>query len=233
MNRLSMNKLAPVIHSLVFACAIAFVAAPAQAKTLLHNIELDWRPTPKALASRSKAPVAGLTVQLGKFGDTRDNRQLIGENREEADEGTVLPVSTVTDIPAWVGQHLKEVLRQNGVTVVESGAAVVLDGDVQRFFVTETNNYQANIVLHLRARDTSGTVLWETNLSANESRFGRSYKKENYTELLSDTLINLTHVLLGNALFRDALSGAAASSHQSAPYQPGDNGPTAQDPIVE
>jgi hypothetical protein len=119
---------------------------------------------------------------------------------------------------------MKEVLQQNGVNVVDSGAAIVLDGDVQRFFVEETNNYQANIVLHLRARAANGTVLWETNLSGNESRFGRSYRKENYCGALSDTLISLTHVLLNNAKFRDALSGA----HPSA-----DLAPVPEDPVVE
>lgn len=229
-----MPTLRPLIRSTLLMISFALcAAAPAHAKKLLHNIELDWRPTSNVSATPGNAVMSGLTVQLGKFGDTRDNRQLIGENREEADEGTVLPVSTVTDVPAWIARHMKEVLQQNGVNVVDSGAAVVLDGDVQRFFVAETNNYQANIVLHLRARDASGTVLWETNLSANESRFGRSYKKENYCEVLSDTVINVTHVLLNNQKFRDALSGAAAAPQRAAPYQPVDNGPTAQEPIVE
>lgn len=221
-----MNKLRPTIHSIFLMLSIVLcgIAVPAYAKQLLHNIELDWRPTSKALASRGNPALAGLTVQLGSFGDTRANRQLIGENRKEADEGTVLPVSTVTDVPAWVAKHLKETLQQNGVNVVDSGAAIVLDGDVQRLFVEETNNYQANIVLHLRVRDTGGAVLWETNLSANESRFGRSYKKENYCELLSDTLINLTHVLLGNAKFRDAVTGVRPAA---------DLAPVAEDPIVE
>jgi hypothetical protein len=205
--------------------ALCCIAPSAFAAKLLHNIELDWRPTKQALASRGDPAASGLTVQLGTFGDTRANRQLIGENREEADEGTVLPVSTVTDVSAWTVQHMKETLQRSGVNVVESGANVVLDGDVQRFFVEETKNYAANIVLHLRARDTSGTVLWETNLSANESRFGRSYKKENYSEILSDTLINLTHVLLGNAQFRDALSGAARP--------PADLAPVPEDPAVD
>lgn len=232
MTRFSTNKPRSALHSLLFTLSIALccVAPSAFAAKLLHNIELDWRPTKQALASRGDPAASGLTVQLGKFGDTRANRQLIGENREEADEGTVLPVSTVTDVPAWAVQHMKETLQRSGVNVVESGANVVLDGDVQRFFVEETKNYQANIVLHLRVRDTSGTVLWETNLSANESRFGRSYKKENYSEILSDTLINLTHVMLGNAQFRDALTGAARPAADLAPV-PED--PAVDAPVAE
>lgn len=212
--------------ALLLAATLGLGASMADAKRLLHNIELLWRPTSSVQATPGNTAETGLTVQLGQFGDTRDNKELIGENHEDADEGTVLPVSTVTNVPDWVAAHIKEVLLQNGVNVVDSGAPVVLDGDVQRFFVAETNTYQGNIVLHLRARDAAGTVLWETNLSASESRFGRSYKKENYCEVLSDTLINLVKGLLGNDRFRAALAGAAA-----APA--GANGPTATDPIIE
>jgi hypothetical protein len=210
-----------------FAIALCVFASLADAKKLLHNIELTWQPTSKTTAGATNI-ASGLTVQLGKFGDNRSNKDLIGENREEADEGTVLPVSTVTDVPAWVETHLRELLQQNGVNVVDSGAAVVLDGDVQNFFVTETDNYRANVVLHLRARDAAGNVLWETNLSANEARFGRSYKKENYCETLSNALVSLSHALLGNAQFRDAASGTSLPVNT-----PVDNGPTAQDPILQ
>jgi hypothetical protein len=222
-----MNTLRPAIRStlLMLSIALCCIALPAHAKQLLHNIELDWRPTSKTVVGGGKPALAGMTIQLGKFGDARANRSLIGENREEADEGTVLPVSTVTDVPAWVTQHLKEVLQRNGVTVVESGAAVVLDGDVQRFFVEETNNYRADIVLHLRVRDAGGAVLWETNLSANAARFGRSYTKENYCEALSDSLVSLAHALLNHGQLRAALAGGAP--------RPADLAPIAEDPIVD
>lgn len=215
----------PRATALLFAASLAF-AALADAKQLLHNIQLQWRPTAKVAAA--SLPAAGIAVQIGKFGDQRDHKELIGENREEADEGTVLPVSTVTDVPGWVGANLASVLRQNGMNVVDNGAAVTLDGDVQRFFVAETNNYQADVALHLRARDAAGNVLWETTLSASDLRFGRSYKKENYEEALSNALVSLAQALLNNAKFRDALAGASAGGST-----PVDNGPTATDPLVE
>lgn len=214
--------------TLLLATALCAFASLAGAKQLLHNIELQWRPSGQVMSGKTETLPSGLTVQIGTFNDKRDHKELIGENREDADDGTILPVSTVTDVPDWIAKNLKEILRQNGMNVVDSGAPVVLDGDVQRFFVVETNTYQADVALHLRLRDTSGATLWETSLSANESRFGRSYKKENYCELLSDTLIGMAHSLINNAQFRDAIANGAHPQPKSV-----DNGPTATDPIIE
>lgn len=190
---------------LVCVLTMALTAAQVDAKKLLENIPLEWKPTSKVTVAATPA-LSGKKVQLGAFGDTRADKTLIGKNREEERSGTVLPVSTVTDVPAWVTTQLKYLLKQNGIDVVDSGGDLVLDGDVQQFFVDETDSYRASIGLHLRLRDNAGTAVWETSLNANESRFGRSYKLENYCEVLSDALINVAGALLKNGEFRSAVA---------------------------
>jgi hypothetical protein len=189
-------------------CAAVLLACSslASAAKLLENIALEWKPTSKVVLSATAPTPVGRKIQFGAFGDARADKSLIGKNREEERQGTVLPVSTVTDVPSWTAAQLKYVLRQNGIDVVDEGGELTLDGDVEQFFVDETDAYRANIGVHLRLRDAGGNILWETSINANESRFGRSYKKENYCEVLSDALINVAGGLLKNGEFRSTLA---------------------------
>jgi hypothetical protein len=52
-----------------------------------------------------------------------------------------------------------------------------------------------------------GQTLWSGNASGEATRFGRSYKLENYYEVLSDAVVNTVSSMLQSAEFQQALAG--------------------------
>jgi hypothetical protein len=54
--------------------------------------------------------------------------------------------------------------------------------------------------------DRSGKTLWKGLVSGDATRFGRSYKAENYYEVLSDAVVNTVSSMLQAADFQKALS---------------------------
>jgi len=55
--------------------------------------------------------------------------------------------------------------------------------------------------------DRDGKTLWNGLASGDATRFGRSYKIENYYEALSDAIVNTVSSMLQSAPFQRALSG--------------------------
>jgi hypothetical protein len=55
---------------------------------------------------------------------------------------------------------------------------------VKRFFVREDASYKSEVAIHLTVVDRDGKVLWNRLASGEATRFGRSYKAENYYEVL-------------------------------------------------
>jgi hypothetical protein len=60
--------------------------------------------------------------------------------------------------------------------------------------------------VQLTVTDRDGNTLWKGLASGEATRFGRSYKIENYYEVLSDAVVNTVSSMLRSAEFRKALS---------------------------
>ena len=69
--------------------------------------------------------------------------------------------------------------------------------------------YNGDVRLKVTLIDPSGTSLWTGITSGAATRFGRSYRAENYYEVLSDSLVKAVQNLMQNASFRSALEGAS------------------------
>ena len=183
--------------------SIPFVAS---SKTkLLEHIPLQWRPTSDlrlGAAQMTSAP-----VMVATFTDGRDHKEVIGENREE-DEPK--PVTTSDDVGAFVGTHVRELLSQAGIKTVGGNAAVTVQGEVKRFFVREGDTYKSDVAIQLTVIDQNGKTLWKGLASGEATRFGRSYKAENYYEVLSDAVVNTVSSMLQAAEFQKAISGHAS-----------------------
>jgi hypothetical protein len=65
--------------------------------------------------------------------------------------------------------------------------------------------YKGDVRMVVTLTDANGKSLWTGTTGGSASRFGRSYKAENYFEALSDSLIEATYNLLRNPGFHDAL----------------------------
>jgi hypothetical protein len=172
----------------------------------LENIPLKWSPT-STLAEWGAVDLSGATittkVQLDPLTDTRQNPSLVAENREKAN---VRSVTTSSDVAAFVGDHLKESLHGAGLNIVDSGADVIVSGEIRKFFVTELSTYNGEITLLLHVKSSDGKELWTGIASGDATRWGRSYHAANYYETISNMVLSATYNLLNNPSFRDSLA---------------------------
>jgi hypothetical protein len=171
----------------------------------LENIKLLWKPT-TTLSKLGGIDPNGIKVkiQLQPLADGRDNAALIGENREKANAPK--KVTTPENVPAFVTDKLKKVIADAGVSVVEGGGDVVLSGELQKFFVEETNEYSGELRIKFTAKNPSGKELWTGSILGHASNFGRSYNDNNYYETLSNSIVDATVVLFRDAGLRKALA---------------------------
>jgi hypothetical protein len=185
----------------VFVLLLA-LAGVANAKTApLEHVRLQWRPTSDlGLGAREMSQVP---IQFEIFQDVRDNKELIGENRED---DRPKPVTTTDDVGGFVSTHMRELFDHGGLKTVDSNAAVTIKGEVTQFFARETSTYKSEVAVHLTVMGSDGKTLWSGVASGAATRFGRSYKLENYYEVLSDAIVNTVSSMLQSPEFQKALS---------------------------
>jgi hypothetical protein len=150
--------------------------------------------------------IAGLSqvrLQVEPFIDKRPNPASIGENRERA---VPRKVSTTSDVGAFVADRMRRIITGMGIATVDTGATHVLKGEVKQFFVDETNRYRSDVLVEVTLTDASGKTLWTGSANGSATRFGHSYKADNYYECLSDSLLQATFYLIKNPTFHDALA---------------------------
>ncbi len=171
------------------------------AKTrLLEHVPLQWRATSElklGTMTMSQAP-----IQFETFRDVRDNKEAIGENREDE---TPKPVTTTDDVGAFVSTHMRELFDHAGLKTVDTNGSVIIKGEVTQFFVRETSTYKSAVAVHLTVVGADGKTLWSGLASGEATRFGRSYKLENYYEVLSDATVNTVSSMLQSVEFQKAL----------------------------
>ena len=193
-----MKKIWPVGLLLVgfSACMTAHVR--------LDNIALMWKPT-----SEIKLPPGILSnimdkkIQFDVFKDVRKQPELIAENREDP---TPKPVTTHDNVGEFVSTHVRGAFDRVGLTTVDSGGNVIIGGEVRQFFVEETDTYKGHVLLRLNVRNRAGKTLWTGAAPGDATRFGHSYRAENYYEVFSDSIISAVSSLLQDEDFRAALS---------------------------
>ena len=189
----------------ILATFLLSVALPASSKTkLLEHISLQWRPTSSMQLGTTQMTAS--TVTIAPFTDGRDNKELIGENRED---DTPKPVTTTDDVGTFASKNIRQLFDQAGVKTVDSNGEVIIKGEVKKFFVREESTYKSTVEIHLTVIDQDGKTLWNGLASGEATRFGRSYQAENYYEVLSDAVVNTVSSMLQAADFQKALSGHA------------------------
>jgi hypothetical protein len=192
----------------IAAALLLSVSLVAQSETkLLGHLPLEWRPTSKLQLGTT--PMTTSTVTIGTFFDGRDNKEAIGENSEEDPPRAV---TTRDDVGAFVSVHIRQLFDEAGIKTADSNGAVLIKGEVTKFFVREGNTYKSEVAVQLTVTDSEGKTLWKGLASGEATRFGRSYKAENYYEVLSDAVVNTVSSMLQATEFQRALSGHAISS---------------------
>lgn len=172
----------------------------------LQNIPLQWKPT-SSFSQMGTIDLSGGTIatkiHFDPLVDARQNPALVAENREKAE---VRQVTTSSDVAAFVTDHLKDTVRSAGLSVVDAAADVTVSGEIRKFFVAEDSTYNGEISLMIHVKDGAGKELWSGVINGDATRFGRSYKAENYFEVMSDMLLRATYNLLAADGFRTALA---------------------------
>lgn len=186
----------------VLFLALAFLAAC----TAPNNIPLVWEPERQHSVRPSAAPADFFKtkVKVAPMTDSRQDPKLIGENREGSKPK---PATTSDDVAAFATYNFRALLTRAGMTVVDSGESAIIKGDIQKFFVTETNKYSGDVRIDFLVTDPTGKTLWQGTTGGTSNRIGLSYRADNYYESLSDALVITTDTLLRDPGFQAAIAG--------------------------
>ena len=179
----------------------------ASAFSELKDIPLEWKPT-KPVSSYGAIDMTvykNARFVITPFGDARKRPSEIGQNIERRLADRDLLITTKDSVPDWLTYNVAKVLSDFDVTVVKTNGNVILEAEVIKFFVTEKTIYQAEVSLKVKLKSAANKVIWEEMITGNASRFGSSYKAENYYEVLSDATISAIHSLLKNDSFVKAV----------------------------
>jgi hypothetical protein len=186
----------------LFALMLVCVALDGHANTvLLTHVPLLWRPTSE-LASGT-TDMDATAIRFESFQDVRNDKEKVGQNLQE---DAPKPVTTTDDVGAFVSSHMRQLFDRAGLKTVDTAAAVTIRGEVRQFFARETSTYNSQVEVQLIVVDRDGNTIWKGLASGEATRFGRSYKLENYYEVLSDAVVNTVSSMLRSAEFRNALS---------------------------
>ncbi len=195
-----MKLLISLTQIAIFCIGSSVATSTAMAAKLMVDIDLYWKPTTslsdlKKLDFNSTSSIKVLLTD--KRSVTPLNR--VGERSENPKE--FLPVETKNNIADFVNKGMNDTLKKVGLNITEGESDYVLSGEINEFYVTETNTYQGSFRVSAQLKK-SGKVVWEGNLFGKNSRFGRSYKLDNFMESLSDCIIDASYALLENEGFK-------------------------------
>jgi hypothetical protein len=179
--------------------------AIAGASDTLEHVPLRWKPTSSAEIRLGNGAVEGFdaVIKIDNFQDVRHDREAIGENLERQEPR---PVTTTDDVGRFVSRHMRDLLERAGVRIVDSDGSVTIKGEVTQFFVKETQRYNSTVAVHLTVVDRNGNRLWSGIAVGEASRFGHSYKLDNYYEALSDAVVDVVTKMLHSEGLRKALT---------------------------
>jgi hypothetical protein len=189
---------------LMVAGTVTAVESPGPA---LKDVPLVWKPTDtiSSLDAIDLTAFQNVTILIKSFTDIRKHPSEIGKNVEKRKSENGLIVTTKDNVAAWLADRFAQVLREFEIDVARNAGTVTLEADVVKFFVTEESVYKADVAVKARLRSKTGDVLWEGMVTASSSRWGASFRVENYYEGLSNATIAAVHSLLKNDQFRQAV----------------------------
>ena len=191
-----------------------FVGPRAWASGPLVDVPLTWRPTSTIqdfkLQPINLTQLRGLQISITPFTNSCSDKSLIGENREG---NTPKTIRTNADVASFVMEHTKDILKGLGFPLTEKPeqSNVQLSGEVISFGVIERDTYIGDVRIKLTIR-RGDEVVWEGLALGQATRFGRSFKLENYYEVLTDSLLEAVARMAASQTFLDGLSAKAAGA---------------------
>jgi predicted RNA-binding protein with PUA domain len=201
---------ASFLRPLLLAAAALGAPALGAADGPSLSTPLVWKPTSILSATTEKlnlTPFVNVRIAFLPLVDNRKDKGLLGENREKPQ---VRFVQTPDAVAPFVSAHLLDLMKEPGLPVTDKadGATLVVSGELLRFSVIEKDTYEGEFraLLQIRSGDK---LVWKGMAVGRATRFGRSYKLENYHEVLSDCLVEAASRLLSDEVFVSVLAGKA------------------------
>ena len=204
-------------HAILRLALIAGLAATSlfAGSKPMTGVPLEWKPTStlaESMGALNLLPLSGAKIWIEPFTYDGADAAIVGENRE--DEEKPLTISTKDDVAAFLGKHGVELYREAGLTMASKPdeATVIVSVAVNRCKVVERDTYKGELSLLLQVR-AGGAPIWRGTVLGEATRWGRSYKLENYYEALSDSLVDA----IGKSLKSDSFLKALAGKGEPAP----------------
>jgi len=206
-----MTQTKRIFHLALIGLLVLSASALAKSKkTRCENVPLVWSPTDELgdLAPVSLTGLTDISIEVAPFTDARSEPpEKIGENVEDVEDYGLKLATTQDDVPTFVRQHFVGLLGDFGFRTTDSGGDVRLEVELRKFFVREGDTYEGEVRLLVKMKD-GGKTTYEALVGGSATRWGRSYKAENYFETLSDSLIDAVHNMVTSNDFRTALRAA-------------------------
>jgi len=200
-----MKNILILILSLL-VCGALVTPGYAQVNAGLKDIPLKWKPT-EAISSYGSIDATAYRnarFVIKPFTDLRTQPENIGINLEKKFSGQNMQVTTQQNVASWLTDAVAKVFSQFGLAVVTGNGTSFVDAEIVKFFTTEGSDYKAEVSLHITLTSKNGTVIWKGVTTGSSTRFGRSFKAENYYEALSNATISAVHGLLKDESFKQA-----------------------------
>jgi hypothetical protein len=197
--------------SFALLVGLALTAALAVARPKTLDVPLAWTPNP---GDRYQEPSLDLTggiysVRLESFVDAREKGNQIGENSEKKE---TVPVYTRSDVAGFLTEVVTAQLKRTGLDIRNSDADRIVRAEVMELWVQETNRYHGTVRLKLTVTDAAGKELWVGMVGGVGENWGRSLKPLNYTETISNSVLDLVANILKNPGFIATVRKTATSS---------------------
>lgn len=174
----------------------------------MKDVPLSWTPTStlaESMGPLNLLPLANAKIWVKPFTDTRADKAVVGENQEKS---VALTIRTKDDAAAFLHDHFVSLYKEAGLPMAATAedATVTVSADVIRYKVTEKDTYKGELSL-LVTVEAGGKPVWRGTVMGESTRWGRSYKLENYYEALSDSLMDAVGKSLKSDPYLKALAG--------------------------
>ena len=134
----------------------------------------------------------------------RKDTALIGENLESSYKTRRVTVNE--PVSDWCCEYLTELMKACGLIVGPAGYDFSIIGEIDRFFVTETSTYRAEIGITFYVITQDGAPVWSKRISAEADNWGSSYKATNYYECITSAYITVFTSFFNDPSFKSALT---------------------------
>lgn len=178
----------------------------------MKGVPLAWTPTStlaESMGALNLLPLSSAKIWIQPFTDTRPDKALVGENQEKS---VPLTITTKDDVAAFLGEHMIALYKEAGLPMAAKPdeATAIVRVEVLRCKVTEKDTYKGELNLMVEVQ-VGGKPIWRGTVLGEATRWGRSYKLENYYEAISDSVMDAVGKSLKSQSFLDALAGKAAN----------------------